>query len=118
LQHAGAGHDHGHRIRPGRRGAGRGGVAAFDQGQRQEAGDLLVALGQPLGADALAQALDLFLVGAEVAPREQVEAGLAAGGLVGPGVADEVEEGNAVVPQVDAQAFRLREESLAALGAI
>ena len=93
-------------------------AAALGQGQGGEAVDLGVALGDPLGADALADALDLLLVDAEAAVFGQVQAPLAEGRLVGGGVGGEVEHGGAVRAQVDAQAFGLGEEGLAAPGAI
>src|SRR5206468_875555 len=88
------------------------------QAQGQEARHLLVAFGQALGTDAFAQALGLFLVDGQVGGPVEIDAGLAEGGLVGAGITDEVEQRGAVLTLVDAEAFGLGEESLAALRAM
>src|ERR1700727_1526192 len=91
---------------------------AFDQGHRLEGGNLLVAFGQPLAADAFAQTLDLFLGNGKVSEFVQIDTGLAKRRLVGAGVANEVENRGTVVAVVDAQRARLREEGLATLAAV
>ena len=60
----------------------------------------------------------LLLGDTDLAHFFQILAGLAEGGLVGPSVADEVEQGRAIVTLIQAQTFGLGEEGFAALGAI
>src|SRR4051812_14218615 len=80
--------------------------------------DLLLTLGHPLKTNAFGETFDLFFVDVMAAEFNQIETGLAEGDLVGPSVTDEVEQGDAIVPHIDAQTFGLGKECLATVGAI